>query len=88
MSFVLVNLLQSALGHAPKGVPMEVAVELASGADCNEVRIMTNQNRANPEFSRAVRCALWAFGGELHHTRDRNSGTATTSVRLPRVRSA
>ena len=68
------------LGHAPKGVPMEVAVELASGADCNEVRIMTNQNTANPEFSRAVRCALWAFGGELHHTRDRNSGTATTSV--------
>jgi two-component system probable response regulator PhcQ len=88
MSFVLVNLLQSALGNAPKGVPIEVAVELASGADCNEVRIMTNQNTANPEFSRAVRCALWAFGGELHHTRDRNSGTATTSVRLPRARSA
>lgn len=88
MSFVLVNLLQSALSRTPNGVPTEVTVELAAGADCNEVRITTRENTANPEFSRAVRCALWAFGGELHHANDRNTGTATTSVRLPKAQPA
>jgi two-component system probable response regulator PhcQ len=85
ISFVLVNLLQSLLRQTPNGTPTEIAVVLAPGIDGDEVRITTGHNTENPEFSRTVRCALWAFGGELLHTSDRNLGIATTSVRLPKA---
>jgi len=84
ISFVLVNVLRTLLRQSPSGSPTEVAVVLAAEIDGNEVRITTSDDSANPEFSRAVRCALWAFGGELDHTSDRNSGKATTIVRLPK----
>ena len=78
ISFVIVNVLRTLLRQSPSGTRTEVAVMLAAEIDGNEVRITTSDNSANPEFSRAVRCALWAFGGELLHTSDRNSGKATT----------
>ena len=85
MNFVLVNFCRVPFRRAPNGVPLDVAIELVRGAGCNEVRITTREDAPNPEFSRAVRCALWAFGGELLYAGDRNSGPATTSVRLPKA---
>ena len=57
ISFVLVNVLRTLLRQSPSGTPTEVAVVLAAEIDGNEVRITTSDNSANPEFSRAVRCA-------------------------------
>ena len=98
MSFVLGNLLHSTLRQAPDAVSREIAVELVPGITYNEVRITAQLDPAaesgmaassqNGEFDRAVRCALWAFGGELLHSNDKVVGTATTAVRIPVAESA
>ena len=84
ISFVLVNVLRSLLRQSPSGTPTEVAVVLAAEIDGNEVRITTSEDSANPEFSRAVRCAYGRSAENSIHTSDRNSGKATTIVRLPK----
>jgi two-component system probable response regulator PhcQ len=85
MSFVLVELMQCVLRQPETGAPTEIAVMLSAGADSNEVRITSSLASANREPSRAVHCALWAFGGELLHAHDKSSGFTTTVMRLPKA---
>ena len=85
MSFVLVELMQCVLRQPETGAPTEIAVMLSAGADSNEVRITSSLAPANREPSRAVHCALWAFGGELLHAHDKSSGFTTTVMRLPKA---
>ncbi len=81
MKFVLANLLRGTTKSAsrPGLLPK---IELRSCAEHNEVRIVVGSDCApvsledNPPW-RTVRCALWAFGGELLSSIDEKLGTST-----------
>ncbi|MBY0560579.1 response regulator [Hyphomicrobium sp.] len=85
MKFVLANLLRGAMksNTFPR-------VELVSGAEHNEVRIISAVDpepgtMENNQSWRTVRCALWAFGGELLSSTDNNLSISTLTVCLPKA---
>jgi two-component system probable response regulator PhcQ len=85
MKFVLANLLRGSMksNTFPR-------VELVSGAEHNEVRIVSTLDREpmtleNNQSWRTVRCALWAFGGELLSATDNSMSTSTLTVCLPKA---
>ncbi len=88
MKFVLANLLRGTTKSAsrPGLLPK---IELRSCAEHNEVRIVVGSDCApvsledNPPW-RTVRCALWAFGGELLSSIDEKLGTSTLTMCLPK----
>jgi two-component system probable response regulator PhcQ len=84
MSFVLADLLQNALRCSADLQGAKITVELVPGLAFNEVRITgAGQGQTSSESSRAIRCALWAFGGEMLNVCDCGSGPGTISIRLP-----
>jgi hypothetical protein len=84
MSFVLADLLQNALRCSADQNRPKITVELVPGRAFNEVRITgAGQGQTSSESSRATRCALWAFGGEVLNVCDCSSGPGTISIRLP-----
>ncbi|SFV38919.1 response regulator [Hyphomicrobium facile] len=85
MKFVLANLLRGAMKS--NAFPR---VELVSGTEHNEVRIVSTLEREpatleNNQSWRTVRCALWAFGGELLSATDISLSTSTLTVCLPKA---
>ena len=85
MKFVLANLLRGAMksNTFPR-------VELVSGSEHNEVRIVSTLDR-EPTTLKIIspggrsRCALWAFGGELLSATDNSLSTTTLTVCLPKA---
>ncbi|WP_339083730.1 response regulator [Hyphomicrobium sp. ghe19] len=84
MKFVLANLLRGSMKS--NTFP---GVELVSGAEHNEVRIVSTLDCEPAPLEnnqwRTVRCALWAFGGELLSTTDNSLSTTTLTVCLPKA---
>lgn len=90
MKFVLANILRGTTKSASSRPGSSPKIELRPGAEHNEVRIVVASDCApapledNPPW-RTVRCALWAFGGELLSSTDENLGTSTLTVCLPKA---
>ncbi|WP_045836507.1 response regulator [Hyphomicrobium sp. 99] len=91
MKFVLTNLLRSATKSSFSSLDTFPRVELISGAEHNEVRITSVLEREQPlalennQSWRTVRCALWAFGGELLSSIDKTLSTSTLTMCLPKA---
>ncbi|MBS0240205.1 MAG: response regulator [Proteobacteria bacterium] len=90
MKFVLTNLLRGATKGLTPNLDTFPRVELVSGAEHNEVRITSVLDREpltleNNQSWRTVRCALWAFGGELLSSTDKTLGTSTLTMCLPKA---
>jgi two-component system probable response regulator PhcQ len=86
MKFVLANLLRSTI----KATLSYPKIDLHPGSEHNEVRIVTPSGRVPVSLDddrslRTVRCALWAFGGELLASTDEDLGTSTLTVCLPKA---
>jgi two-component system probable response regulator PhcQ len=89
MKFVLANLLRGAMKSPIHTVDTFPRVELISGAEHNEVRIISALDREpvaleDNQSWRTVRCALWAFGGELFASTDKTLSTSTLTMCLPK----
>jgi two-component system, probable response regulator PhcQ len=88
MKFVVANLLRGTTKSASR-MASPPRIELRSHAEHNEVQIVVASDcapislDANPTW-RTVRCALWAFGGELLSSTDENLGTSTLTMCLPK----
>jgi len=90
MKFVLTNLLRGATKGLTPDLDTFPRVELISGAEHNKVRITSVVDREplpleNNQSWRTVRCALWAFGGELLSSTDKTLGTSTLTICLPKA---
>ncbi len=90
MKFVLTNLLRGATKGPAPNLDTFPRVELVSGSEHNEVRITSVLDREPPTLEnnqswRTVRCALWAFGGELLSSTDKTLGTSTLTMCLPKA---
>lgn len=90
MKFVLTNLLRGATKGLTPNLDTFPKVELVSGAEHNEVRITSVLDREpltleHNQSWRTVRCALWAFGGELLSSTDKTLGTSTLTMCLPKA---
>ena len=90
MKYVLANLLRGTTKSASSRSEPSPKIELHLGAEHNEVRILVTSDCApmsledNPSW-RTVRCALWAFGGELLSSNDENLSTSTLTLCLPKA---
>jgi two-component system probable response regulator PhcQ len=89
MKFVLANLLRSTTKLASRAgsIPQ---IDLISGTEHNEVRIVlasggTSVSLEDDAAWRTVRCALWAFGGELLSSTDENLCTFSLTMCLPKA---
>ncbi len=91
MKFVLTNLLRGGTRSQRSDFDTFPAVELVSAAEHNEVRITAAASDRGPvalennQSWRTVRCALWAFGGELLSSTDKALGTSTLTMCLPKA---
>ena len=91
MKFVLTNLLRGGTRPSASNPGTFPSIELVSAAGHNEVRITSaTSDRGAPalennETWRTVRCALWAFGGELLSSTDKALGKSTLTMCLPKA---
>lgn len=88
---VLTTVLQRAVARA-YGTHSGITVELHSSADHNDVVITSalpegENSSTSSDNGRVARSALWAFGGELLHSRNVAAATEITCLRLPKAQS-
>lgn len=88
---VLTTVLQRAMTRA-HGTHSDITVELHSNTDYNDVVITSaipdgEKSSPSSDKGRVARSALWAFGGELLHSRNVAEAAETTCLRLPKAQS-
>lgn len=91
MKFILANLLRGGLprAHHAQSEPLG-EIGLFTGAAHNEVRLTIKTDtspgpREDNQTWRTIRSALWAFGGELLVSNEKDSGRTTLTLHLPKT---